>query len=432
MPRTRKSPTAKKAAPPVALAENPYEMAVAQFDAAAEHMNLDGEMRYILRRCHREFTVNFPVEMDDGRRQSFTGYRVHHNESLGPTKGGIRYHQDVTLDEVRALAMWMTWKCSVTGLPFGGAKGGVTVNPKVLSRGELENLTRRYATEISYIIGPHKDIPAPDVNTDPQVMAWIMDTFSMHEGHMIPGVVTGKPIILGGSEGRFEATGRGVLYCAQEASRYGNLPLEGATVAVQGFGNAGYVSAYLLEQVGARLLAASDTSGAIYNGKGLDAQALTRYKQQGGRLAESPAGDLIAPEELLELPVDILVPAALEGQITARNASRIKAKLILEAANGPTTPAADAILADAGVIVVPDIVANAGGVIVSYFEWVQNNQCVSWDEEEVNGRLHRVITRAYADMVKAAETEKVTLRMGAYLVAINRVVEATKLRGVYP
>jgi len=429
---TQSSPTAEKAAPQVPLAENPFQMAVAQFDAAADHMNLDEEMRYTLRRCRREFTVNFPVEMDDGRRQGFTGYRVHHNESLGPTKGGIRYHQDVTLDEVRALAMWMTWKCAVTGLPFGGAKGGVTVNPKLLSRSELENLTRRYATEISHIIGPNKDIPAPDVNTDPQVMAWIMDTFSMHEGHLIPAVVTGKPIVLGGSEGRFEATGRGVLYCAQEASRYRNLPLEGATVAVQGFGNAGYASAYLLEEVGARVVAASDTSGAIYNGKGFDARALTRYKQQGGRLAESAAGDLIAPEELLELPVDILIPAALEGQITERNASRIKAKLILEAANGPTTPAADTILADAGIMVVPDIVANAGGVIVSYFEWMQNNQCAHWDEEEVNARLHRIITKAFNDTVKVAGAEKVTLRMAAYMLAINRVVEATKLRGIYP
>jgi len=429
---TQSSRTADKAAPQAALEVNPFEMAVTQFDAAADHMNLDEETRYTLRRCRREFTVNFPVEMDDGRHQGFTGYRVHHNAILGPTKGGIRYHQDVTLDEVRALAMWMTWKCAVTGLPFGGAKGGVTVNPKLLSRAELENLTRRYATEISYIIGPHRDIAAPDVNTDPQVMAWIMDTISMHEGHLVPAVVTGKPIVLGGSEGRVEATGRGVLYCAQEAGRRGNIPLEGATVAVQGFGNAGHVSAYLLEEVGARVVAASDTSGAIYNGKGFDAQALTRYKQQGGRLAESPAGDLIAPEELLELPVDILIPAALEGQITGRNASRIKAKLILEAANGPTTPAADAILADAGIMVVPDIVANAGGVIVSYFEWVQNNQCAHWDEDEVNARLHKIITKAFNDTVKVAEAEKVTLRMAAYLVAISRVVEATKLRGIYP
>jgi glutamate dehydrogenase (NAD(P)+) len=432
MAKREKSPATRRAAVEPAETLNPFEMAVAQFDAAADHMNLDRETREYLRRCHREFTVNFPVEMDNGSRQTFSGYRVHHSEILGPTKGGIRYHQDVTLDEVRALAMWMTWKCAVCRLPFGGAKGGVTVNPKVLSRSELENLTRRYATEISYIIGPHKDIPAPDVNTDPQVMAWIMDTISMHQGFSVPAIVTGKPILLGGSEGRFEATGRGVLYCAQEASRHLKLPLEGATVAVQGFGNAGYVSAYLLQAEGARVVAASDTSGAIYNEKGLDAWALARFKQQGGRLAESAAGELIAPEELLELPVDVLIPAALEGQITGQNASRIKAKLILEAANGPTTPRADAILGDAGIMVVPDIVANAGGVIVSYLEWVQNNQCSYWDEEEINGRLRRTIVRAFGDTLNIAKAEKVTPRMAAYLVAIGRVAEATRLRGIYP
>jgi glutamate dehydrogenase (NAD(P)+) len=413
-------------------APNPYEMALAQFNAAAHRMGLDDQTREYLSRCRREFTVNFPVEMDDGSRRNFTGYRVHHNEILGPTKGGIRYHQDVTLDEVRALAMWMTWKCAVNRIPFGGAKGGVTVDPKVLSKSELENLTRRYATEISHIIGPHKDIPAPDVNTDPQVMAWIMDTISMHEGQPMPAVVTGKPVILGGSEGRFEATGRGVFYCAQEAGGYLDLPLDGATVTVQGFGNAGYVSAYLLQGAGARVVAASDTSGAIYNEKGLDARGLANYKQQRGRLAESGAGDLISHEELLELPVDILVPAALEGEITESNASRIKAKLILEAANGPTTPEADAILADAGVMVVPDIVANAGGVIVSYEEWIQNNQCCCWCEEEVNARLHETITSAFHETMRTAETEKVTLRMAAYLLAIGRVTEATHLRGIYP
>jgi glutamate dehydrogenase (NAD(P)+) len=411
---------------------NPYDMAVVQFDAAAERLNLDEEKRQILRRCHRELAVNFPVEMDDGRHQIFTGYRVHHNEYLGPTKGGIRYHQDVTLDEVKALAAWMTWKCAVMDLPYGGGKGGVTVNPKLLSRSELENLTRRYATEISYIIGPHKDIPAPDVNTNPQIMAWITDTFAMHEGMWVPAVVTGKPLRLGGSPGRVEATGRGVFFCAQESSKHMNLPLDGAKVSVQGFGNAGYVSAYLLQEVGARIVAASDTSGAIYNEKGLDARALATYKQQGGRLAESGAGDSISPEELLELPVEILIPAALEGQITGENASRIKAKLILEAANGPTTPDADAILDDAGAMVVPDIVANAGGVVVSYLEWAQNVSSLRLEEEEVNQRLHRIITKSFGEVVATAEKEKTNLRTAALMLAIGRVVEGMELRGVYP
>ncbi len=415
-----------------AVVDNPYEMATEQFDAAAERMNLSGEIRDSLRRCHRELTVNFPVEMDDGSRQTFTGYRVHHNETLGPTKGGIRYHQDVTLDEVKALAMWMTWKCAVNNLPYGGAKGGVTVNPKLLSRGELEKLTRRYATEISYIIGPHKDIPAPDVNTDPQVMAWIVDTIAMHEGHITPAIVTGKPIRIGGSEGRVEATGRGVFFCAQEAAREKNLSLDGATVAVQGYGNAGQVSAYLLESVGARIVAASDTSGSIYNGKGLDAMALARLKQQRGRLAESGAGDAISDEELLALPVDILVPAALEGQITSRNAADVKAKLILEAANGPVTPRGDAILEDVGATVVPDIVANAGGVIVSYFEWVQNISGMRWPEKEVNQRLHGVITKAFQETWQLAQAEKVSPRQAAIMLAVGRIVEGIELRGVYP
>lgn len=423
---------AEKSQTTTAVVENPYEMALTQFDAAADRMDLDDEMRRSLRRCHREFTVNFPVEMDDRSRKTFTGYRVHHNETLGPTKGGIRYHQGVTLDEVKALAMWMTWKCAVNNLPYGGAKGGVTVDPKLLSRGELENLTRRYATEISYIIGPHKDIPAPDVNTTPQVMAWIMDTIAMHEGHVTPAIVTGKPIRVGGSEGRVEATGRGVYFCAQEAAREKGISLDGATVAVQGFGNAGHVSAYLLEGAGARIVAANDTSGCIYDEKGLDARALTHLKQQGGRLADSGAGDAISEAELLSLPVDILVPAALEGQITSRNAGDVKAKIILEAANGPITPGGDAILEDAGVMVIPDIVANAGGVIVSYFEWVQNLSFVHWEEDDVNQRLHKIITKTFQEMLQLAKAEKVSPRSAAIMLAIGHVLEGTKLRGVYP
>ena len=415
-----------------AMSPNPWQMALSQFDAVAERMGLDSEMHDTLRRCHREFIVNFPVEMDDGSRRMYTGYRVHHNEAMGPTKGGIRYHQDVALDEVRALAMWMTWKCAVMDLPYGGAKGGVTVDPKLLSKSELENLTRRYASEISYIIGPYKDIPAPDVNTDSQVMAWIMDTYSMHEGIMVPAVVTGKPLRLGGSAGRFEATGRGVFYCAQEAAQRLGMSLSGATVAVQGFGNAGQVAACLLEEYGGRVVAASDTSGAIYCGTGLNAAELTRQKRDGTPLAEANAGDSIRPEDLLELPVDILIPAALEGQITGNNAPRIKAKLVLEAANGPTTPEADAILADAGTLVVPDIVANVGGVIVSYFEWVQNLCYMRWPELEVNQRMHEIITRGFRDTFALAQSEKVTLRTAALMIAVGRVVEAIKLRGVYP
>ncbi|HSP56620.1 MAG TPA: Glu/Leu/Phe/Val dehydrogenase [Dehalococcoidia bacterium] len=417
---------------PAATPPNPWEMALSQFDSVAERMGLDGEMHDTLRRCHRQFIVNFPVEMDDGSRRMYTGYRVHHSEAMGPTKGGIRFHQNVTLDEVRALAMWMTWKCAVMDLPYGGAKGGVTVDPKQLSRAELENLTRRYASEISYIIGPYKDIPAPDVNTDSQVMAWIMDTYSMHEGVTVPAVVTGKPLRLGGSAGRFEATGRGIFYCAEEAARRHGISLGGATVAVQGFGNAGQVAACLLEEAGAHVVAVSDTSAALYDGKGLDAAALTRGKREGIRLADSGAGDLIAPGELLELPVDILVPAALEGQITSENAPRISARLVLEAANGPTTPEGDAILANAGTLVVPDVVANAGGVIVSYLEWVQNLSYMRWPELEVNHRLRDTITRGFTETYALAAKEKTTLRTAALMIAAGRVVEAIKLRGVYP
>ena len=417
---------------PEAPQPNPWEMALAQFDSVAARMDLDSEMHDALRRCHREFIVNFPVEMDNGSRRMYTGYRVHHSEAMGPTKGGIRYHQGVTLDEVRALAMWMTWKCAVMDLPYGGAKGGVTVDPKLLSRSELENLTRRYASEISYIIGPYKDIPAPDVNTYSQVMAWIMDTYSMHEGITVPAVVTGKPLRLGGSAGRFEATGRGIFHCAEEAYRRMGQPLSGATVAVQGFGNAGQVAACLLEEYGACVVAVSDTSAAIYDGNGLDAAALTQHKREGGRLAEARAGDFILPQELLELPVDILVPAALEGQITGENAPRIRAKLVLEAANGPTTPEADSILAEAGTLVVPDIVANSGGVIVSYLEWMQNLCYARWTELDVNHRLREIITKGFNETFTLANSENTTLRTAALMTAVGRVVEAIALRGVYP
>lgn len=410
---------------------NPWENAQAQFDAVAEIMNLDDDIRRELRTPQRELTVNFPVRMDDGSVQMFTGYRVQHNSALGPHKGGIRYHPDVCLDEVRALAMWMTWKCSVAGLPYGGGKGGVICNPREMSARELESLTRRYAAEISCIIGPWKDVPAPDVNTTGQIMAWMMDTISRQCGEAKPGVITGKPLSVFGSEGRFEATGRGILYVAQEACPYRNRPLAGATVAVQGFGNAGTVAACLLEEAGARVVAVSDTSGGIYNGKGLDAKALTTYKRSGGRVAESGAGDRITNAELLSLPVDILVPAAFEGQITQRNAADIKARIILEAANGPISPEADEILNEAGAFVVPDILASAGGVIVSYFEWLQNINGYYWDEDEVNNRLHRMMTKAFRQVVAVHERDKLPMRQAAYVVAVQRVVDATKARGVY-
>jgi glutamate dehydrogenase (NAD(P)+) len=425
-------PETKKARAAEPAVGNPYENAMTQFDAVAEIIHLEDGIRSELRTCQRELTVHFPVQMDDGSRRMFTGYRVQHNNALGPHKGGIRFHPDVSLDEVRALATWMTWKCSVAGLPYGGGKGGVIVNPKELSANELENLTRRYASEISPLIGAWKDVPAPDVNTTGQIMAWMMDTISKEQKQAVPGVITGKPLEVFGSEGRFEATGRGVLYVAQEACPFRGRPLEGATVAVQGFGNAGTVAACLLHDAGALVVAVSDTSGGIYNPKGIDAEALTRFKRGGGRVADSGTGDVITNAELLTLPVDILVPAAFEGQITAKNAADVKARIILEAANGPISPEADDILNDAGAFIVPDILASAGGVIVSYFEWVQNIQGYYWDEEEVNQRLHRMMKKAFHNVVNVHERDKLPMRMAAYVVAVQRVAAATKMRGIYP
>lgn len=410
---------------------NPFENALAQFDAAADIMGLDEGIRAELRTCQHELTVSFPVNMDDGSRRIFKGYRCQHNNALGPYKGGTRYHSGVSLDEVRALAMWMTWKCAVVGLPFGGSKGGVVVNPKALSATELEALTRRYTTEISPIIGPWKDVPAPDVGTTSQTMAWIMDTYSREQGSLTPAMVTGKPVNLFGSEGRLEATGRGVLYVAQEACSYLEIPLESATVAVQGFGNVGSVAASLLQAAGARIVAASDTSGGVYNPAGVDARSLAGFKKEGGRLVESDAGDHIANAELLALPVDILIPAAFEGQITESNAANVKARTIIEGANGPISPAADRVLNDAGVIIVPDILASAGGVIVSYFEWVQNINSIYWDEEEVNERLRKIISKSFHRITDVAEKQKLALRKAAYVVAVQRVVDATETRGIY-
>ena len=416
--------------------ESAFETAQTQMRKVARMLELDEGTTEVLAHPKREFTVNFPVRMDDGSIRVFTGYRVQHNEARGPVKGGIRFSPFVTLDEVKALAMWMTWKCAVVNLPYGGAKGGVIVNPRALSDGELERLSRRYGAEISIIIGPDRDVPAPDLGTDARIMAWIMDTYSMHKGYPVPGVVTGKPIVIGGSTGRLEATGRGVLYVTEEACRVRNVDLKGATVAIQGFGNVGGVSALAFAEAGAKVVAVSDSRGGIYNGQGLDVKDLYAHGQAGGLLDEHPNHgsdhDDITNAELLELPVDILVPAALEGQITEENADRIRAKMVVEAANGPTTPRGDDILVDRGVYVVPDILANAGGVIVSYFEWVQDLQSFFWEEAEVDMKLRRLITRAFAEVDAVSRERGIDLRDAAYVVSLQRVVEAIKARGFYP
>lgn len=416
---------------------NPFAEAVAQFDAAAERLNLDPEIRAMLRAPKRELTVNFPVRMDDGRVEMFTGYRVQHNITRGPAKGGIRYDINVSIDEVRALAMWMTWKCAVVDIPYGGAKGGVIVDPHKLSASELERLTRRYATEISVIIGPQGDIPAPDVNTNPQVMAWIMDTYSMHQGYSVPAVVTGKPLAIGGSEGRMEATGRGVYVVAREACAALELPFEGSSVVIQGFGNVGSVTARLMAKAGCKVIALSDIFGAIYNPDGIDVDAALEHVARFGMLKGLPGSTEMDGKAALELPCDILIPAATEGQITEQNASRIKARLVVEAANGPTTTEADAILRARGIHVIPDILANAGGVTVSYFEWVQDLQHFFWAEDEINQRLEHIMVRSFAAVQKKREDElargrQCDYRMAAYLLAVARVAEATSVRGIYP
>lgn len=412
---------------------NLFEVAQRQFDIAADRLGLDDSLRLVLRTTKRELTVHFPVTMDDGSIEVFTGYRVQHDLGRGPAKGGLRYHPDVTVDEVRALAMWMTWKCAVVRLPFGGAKGGVVCNPKQMSLREQEALTRRFTTELAILIGPDSDIPAPDVNTNPQTMAWIMDTYSMHRGYSVPDVVTGKPLNIGGSEGRVEATGRGVVFTIEEAARELGMVLQGATVAVQGYGNAGSVAAQLLHRDhGCKIIAVSDSNGGVHNAAGLDPNDAVQYKAQAGSLQGFPAADAISNEELLELPCDILVPAALESQITADNADAIQARIVAEGANGPTTPEADEILYANGRMVIPDILANAGGVTVSYFEWVQGKQSFFWTENEINDKLHRVMTSSFAEVLHTAKTQKVDMRTAAYLLAVGRVAEATEVRGIYP
>jgi glutamate dehydrogenase (NAD(P)+) len=411
---------------------NPYHMAVQQFELAADKLNLSEDMREILRHPKRELTVNFPVRLDNGRIKTYTGYRVQHNVNRGPAKGGIRYGPDVTLDEVKALAMWMAWKTAVVGIPFGGAKGGVICDPKSMSPAELERLTRRYATEISIIIGPRSDIPAPDVNTNSQVMAWIMDTYSMHEGFSSPAVVTGKPLSIGGSEGRNDATATGVLFVTRQAAKRIGMPLQGARVSIQGFGNAGSIAARLFHNEGCKVVAVSDTRGGIYNESGLEPSSVLRHKQEQGSVVGFPRAQFIGVHDVLEVPCDILIPAATEGVITAANADRVLARIIAEAANGPTTPEADVILFKKDIVVIPDILANAGGVTVSYFEWVQDIQSFFWGVEEITQKLEVIMNRAFAAVAEKADQYDCNLRLAANMLAIARVAEATQIRGIYP
>ncbi len=412
--------------------ESVWEMALRQYDRAAEQLNINATVRDVLRYPKREITVHFPVQMDDGTTRVFTGYRVWHNVTRGPAKGGIRYHPATDLDETRAMAMWMTWKCACVKIPYGGAKGGVTCDPKAMSRRELERLTRRFTTELTEFIGPDSDIPAPDVGTNAQVMAWIMDTYSMHHGYSIPGVVTGKPLSIGGSEGRSEATGRGVVYAVQEAAKALGLELEGARVAVQGYGNVGEATARFMQELGAKVIAVSDSRGGIFNGDGLDLALVTRHKQETGSVVGAPRTSPLSNEELVELACDVLVPAALEGVITDRNVQHVRARIVAEAANGPTTPEADEILRGKGTFLIPDILCNAGGVTVSYFEWVQDREEFFWTIDEINARLRRVIVRAFEDVYRIALEHDVDMRLAAYMLAVNRVAEATLTRGIYP
>jgi glutamate dehydrogenase (NAD(P)+) len=408
------------------------ESAIAQFDRAADHLGLAQESRAILRVPKREWTVNFPVVMDDGHTEVFTGYRVQHNMSRGPAKGGVRFHPDTDIEEVRALAMWMTWKCALVNVPFGGAKGGVTVDGRALSPGELQRVTRRFATELQGIIGPDMDIPAPDVGTNAQTMAWIMDTVSMHAGYTVPGVVTGKPVSLGGSEGRADATGMGVMFTAQRALAEIGIEMNGASVAVQGFGNVGEAAARLIHERGGRIVAVTDIGGGVRNSDGLDPAKLLAHLRETGSIAGATGTTPIDNEELLALDVDLLVLAALDGQITAENADRVRARVIAEGANGPVSFDADPILAERGVVTVPDILCNSGGVIVSYFEWVQNLQSFAWPAEQVAERLEQVIGRAYDEVAELRREQGIDARLAAHVIAVGRVAEAQQIRGRYP
>jgi len=413
---------------PVVTAPNPYEAALRQLDVAAERLHLDPGIHEILKRPMRAFMVNIPVAMDDGSVRVFTGYRVQYNDALGPTKGGIRYHPDLTLEEVTALAAWMTWKTAVVGLPLGGGKGGIRCNPKEMSKGELERLTRGYARAIAKYIGPFTDVPAPDVYTTAEMMAWIMDEYSEIVGYPAFGVVTGKPINVGGSIGRDEATSRGLMYTVVEAAKHIGMKLQGTTVAVQGYGNVGYHAARLLHELGCKIIAVSDSKGGTFDPKGLDPARLLEHKNKTGSVVAYPGSSPVTNEGLLELDCEILIPAALENQITSVNAARVKAKIIAEGANGPTTPEADSILFEKGVPVIPDILANAGGVIVSYLEQVQNQMNYYWTEEEVRAKLKDTITRAFKDVVALAKKHDVPMRTAAYMLAVDRVAHAILTR----
>jgi len=413
-------------------AKNAYQVALENFDLAADALDLEQSLRAMIKYPERVLQVNVPVRMDNGRIMRFQGYRVQHSTARGPAKGGIRYHPDVTEDEVKALATWMTWKCAVVNIPYGGGKGGVTCNPEEMSLGELERLTRRYTYSILPLIGPEQDIPAPDVYTNPQVMAWIMDTYSMTKGFPIPGVVTGKPISLGGSLGRNEATGRGVFYTTASSCEHLGIALKDARVAVQGFGNVGSISALTLHNAEARVIAASDIRGAVFHERGLDVPRLIAYRDRTGSVVGFPGAEPIKRDEVLTLDCEILIPAALENAITEDNAFQVKARIIAKAANGPVTTDADRILEDKGVFLIPDILCNAGGVTVSYFEWVQDEQHLFWEAQDVYTRLERVMKSSFAEVLKIHTDRRVSMRLAANMLGVSRVAEATKIRGLYP
>jgi glutamate dehydrogenase (NAD(P)+) len=413
-------------------ADSAWETALSQLDEAAELMGLAPGVHAILRAPKRALIVSVPFRMDDGTTRVYEGYRVHHNVTRGPAKGGIRYHPDVGLDEMKALAMWMTWKCAIAGIPFGGAKGGIAVDTKELSRAELERMTRRYASEILPFIGPEKDIPAPDMNTNDEIMSWIMDTYSMNTGYSVPGVVTGKPVSIGGSKGRAGATSRGVMYAIFSTLKAIGMGIDEVSVAIQGYGKVGGHAAQLLHDAGCRVVAVSDASGGLYNEKGLDPEAINRHLREAGTVVGYPLADPITNEELLTLGCDVLVPAAIEGVITVKNADNVKAEVICEAANGPITFEADKVLHDRGIFIVPDILANSGGVTVSYFEWVQDIQAYFWDEEEVNDRLRMIMERAFAEVYELATSKGMSMRQAAHWIGVGRVAEAHQTRGLFP
>jgi glutamate dehydrogenase (NAD(P)+) len=420
------------AAPESHLRENPFRLAQQQLYKVADVFGIDDRLVEVLKGCKKAVEVSIPTSLDNGSVKAFTGYRIQHNIARGPSKGGIRYHPDVTLDEIKALAMWMTWKCSLMGLPFGGAKGGVVCDPKAMSRAELERMTRRLTSEIINEIGPEKDIPAPDVGTNAQTMAWIFDTYSMNKGHSVLGVVTGKPLTIGGSLGREEATARGATFCLESALEKQGRSMDGLRVAVQGFGNVGAFFAKFIAELGAKVVAISDSTGGVHNEKGIDVAAAFAHKRGGGSLSELKGGEHITNEELVVIDCDVFAPCALEQVLTGANADQVKAKVIVEGANGPLTPAADDILEDNGVLILPDVLANAGGVVVSYFEWVQGLQEYFWKEDEVNARLNEIVRRAFDETWATYEARKTSMRMAAYGLAVQRVAEATVIRGLYP